>query len=389
MSCQSPVGAGGGTRAKLAADPRPWDSPSPLARSNLAITTTFTSTPSESAFFLLSLYCELYGPVVLRLMSATLDEAFFADAQAIERIGRHLAEIAGVLDGLGAIMVGGTKGAFGPGGRERIVPEVFYWGIRPWFNGGAWVYEGVGLDGADLPAEWGGPSAGQSSLVHALDLFLGVDHTPRAPPPTTDVPTAPAAAGAAANTAANTASTSAVSVAPARPITVKVAPSPMTDDTFMARASAYMPAHHRFFLHHLASLHTPSPANPAPVPSVRDLAIRHEDRLAALYDAAVSAMKRFRDDHMKLVAVFIVTQARRAPPQDSVFWPEFEAKRVEREVEQAREAVERLRVEREGGVVALKKAEKMMGTGGTDLVTFLKGTRDRTKEALLAAAPPK
>ena len=346
--------------------------PDAPACSNFAITTTFTSTRSEEAFFLLSLLCELYGPVVLRLMSSTLDEAFFADAQAVARIGRNLVGIASVIDGLSDIMVGGTKGAFGPGGRARIVPEVFYWEIRPWFNGGAWVYEGAGADGTDLPAEWGGPSAGQSSLVHAIDLFLGVDHSPRVPPATGNT----AALSAAAATA--TGAAPALSVAPSRALTVKVAPSPMTDDTFMARASAYMPSHHRYFLHHLASLHTPSPDNPAPVPSVRELAVRHRAALEAEYDVAVRAMKRFRDDHMKLVAVFIISQARRAPPEDSVFWPEFEAKRVAKEAEQARG------VAAAAAAGGLKKAEKMMGTGGTDLVTFLKATRDRTTETLLA-----
>lgn len=304
-------------------------------------------------------------------MSSTLDEAFFADAQAVARIGHNLVEIAGVIDGLSDIMVGGTKGAFGPGLKARIVPEVFYWGIRPWFNGGAWVYEGAGVGGADVAAEWGGPSAGQSSLVHAIDLFLGVDHSPRAPPATGNT----AASSAAAATA--TGSAPALAVVPSRSLTVKVAPSPMTDDTFMARASAYMPSHHRFFLHHLASLHSPSPAHPDPVPSVRALAQRHQGLLEAHYDTAVRAMKRFRDDHMKLVAVFIISQARRAPPEDSVFWDEFEARRVEQEREAAREA------ERVAGG-GERKVEKMMGTGGTDLVTFLKATRDRTTETLLA-----
>lgn len=348
-------------------------------RSNFEITTTFTSTHSEKSFFLLSLLCELYGPLVLRLMSATLDEAFFADAKAITRIGAYLSEISNVIDQLSEVIIGATKGGFGADGQAQIVPEVFYWGIRPWFNGGKWVYEKAGPAGADQESEWGGPSAGQSSLVHSIDLFLGVDHSPRQSAPAAAAPATPVASSSTAVS---------VSVAPAatRSFTVKVAPSPMTDDTFMARASAYMPSHHRCFLHHLASLHTPSANNPHPVPSARELAKRHDALLARQYDEAVMSMKRFRDQHMRLVTVFIISQARREPARESVYWPEWDAKRAEKEREELEKKMAELELaSKEGAGVegTLKKAEKMMGTGGTDLVSFLKACRERTLEAVL------
>ncbi|GAA5884936.1 hypothetical protein JCM6882_007158 [Rhodosporidiobolus microsporus] len=337
-----------------------------LRADNVEITTTFTSTPSERAFFLLSLFCELHGPAILRLMSATLDEAFFADEVALRRIAAHLHALCPLIEELGNIMAGAVKGAFGPEGREKILPEAFYWEIRPWFNGGKWTYEGVGPNGEDREMEWGGPSAGQSSLVHAIDLFLGVDHTPRTTSqsdfPDTFVEKA-RAAGA---------------VAPPAPAPAKPSPAaaPASKEaTFMLRMMHYMPAHHRAFLSHLSSLHSPNPAAPlAPgLPSLRDLAQRHPSQLGEAYDLAVATMKRFRDVHIRLVVHFIVAQAKTEPPRESPHWAGWEERRVQR----VREEEEK----RARGEVVEKKV--LAGTGGTDLSTFLKRCRDRTAEALL------
>lgn len=370
-----------------------------LRADNVEITTTFTQTPSERAFFLLSLFCELHGPAILRLMSATLDEVFFADRTALTRIARYLESIARLVDELTALMAGATRGGFGPDQRERIVPEVFYWEIRPWFNGGKWTYEGVGPNGEGKEMEWGGPSAGQSSLVHALDLFLGVDHMPRAhghphghgkgarvaadkvekaafPGTFHDEHDKDTAAAVRAAAAADSSSSAAASAAAKASASLHKAPS---DATFMQRMSHYMPGHHRAFLSHLESLHSPNPAAPhaAPVlPSLRKLARRHPHELGPAYDAAVGAMRRFRDAHMRLATVFIVQQARREPARGSVHWAEWEARRVAKE----RAEEERRRL---GEGAAEREREKVVGTGGTDLVSFLKRCRDRTVEALL------
>ncbi|BGP19060.1 hypothetical protein JCM10213_009230 [Rhodosporidiobolus nylandii] len=342
-----------------------------LRADNVEITTMFTSSPSESAFFLLSLFCELHGPSILRLMSSTLDEAFFADAVSLTRIASYLRSISALIDELTALMAAAVRGPFGPAGAQAFCdPAQFYWEIRPWFNGGKWVYEGIGPNGEDREMEWGGPSAGQSSLVHALDLFLGVDHAPRSREegvPNTFVEKA-AAAGAPISANPSPPPSSA-----APPPSLHKSPS---DSTFMQRMMHYMPGHHRSFLRHLSSLHLPNPAAPsAPVlPSLRDLAQRHPAELADAYDTAVSAMKRFRDTHIRLATFFIVQQARREPTRDSPHWAGWEAKRVQKERE---EAEKRARGEE-------VKQEAIAGTGGTDLVTFLKRCRDRTNEAHLA-----
>ncbi|KAK4704851.1 indoleamine 2,3-dioxygenase, partial [Phenoliferia sp. Uapishka_3] len=331
-----------------------------LRADNVEITTTFTSSSSERAFFLLSLLCELHAPALLRLMSATLDESFFADQLALPRISAYLLQIASITDELTGIVTSATKGPFGPHGDIEIIPECFYWEIRPWFNGGKWFYEGVITEEADVVAggkqmEWGGPSAGQSSLIHAIDLFLSIDHSPRV----------------ANSTSSHT--TSAPMPPPMRPLSVEKRPDvPASDSTFMIRASQYMPGHHRSFLQHLSSLHLSSSSNTHPIPSVRTLALTHRPQLGESYDVAVRAMKVFRDLHMRLVSVFIITQAKKPPGHGSVFYQGWEEKRLESEREKAMEA------ERKGLV-----KETLMGTGGTALVSFLNECRERTKEAIL------
>ncbi|KAK4056246.1 hypothetical protein OIO90_002689 [Microbotryomycetes sp. JL221] len=336
---------------------------------NVAINTMFTNSPSEHAFFMLSLLCEMHGPHILRLMSATLDEAFFADTVSIERISSYLSQMTVSINELTMLMRQATKGQFGNVmNPERIVPEVFYWQVRPWFNGGKWLFEHAGQDGNSVEMEWGGPSAGQSSLVHALDLFLGVDHSPR-PARNTDQPQVTASSSTISTTtdvvhSSTRAMDASAPLPPSSHLSTSTKPVsvPLSDSTFMARMSHYMPGFHREFLQHLNSLHVPSSSTPFPVASVRQLAQQFSTtRLGTSYDEAVQSMKLFRDEHMRLATVFIIQQARREPGRDTVFWNEWQIKQLALQEQQ----------------------ETLKGTGGTDLVVFLKRCRDRTKEAFL------
>ncbi|GAA5842914.1 hypothetical protein JCM3766R1_005702 [Sporobolomyces carnicolor] len=321
------------------------DPSQPLRADNVDITTQFTHSPSERAFFLLSLFCELHGPSILRLMSSTLDETFFADAVALSRIARYLDSIALLIDELAVLMRDAVKGEFGPArNRQSIEPGVFYWEIRPWFNGGKWTYERVGPGGRDVEMECGGPSAGQSSLVHAIDLFLGVDHSPR----DQEAGSSHRPGGRGEGKGGG-----------------------LSDATFMQRMSTYMPRHHRSFLEHLISIHD----DDASLPALRSLALDHPVELQPAYDRAVAAMKRFRDTHIILATHFIVAQARHPPAVDSVHYAEWETKRLAREHA-------RIVSQREGVDRAVAK-DVVVGTGGTDLSSFLKLCRDRTREALI------
>ncbi|KAJ6512642.1 Indoleamine 2,3-dioxygenase [Mycena sanguinolenta] len=285
----------------------PSNKPTP-ALDNLQSRTLFTGTNDEQEFYLTSARMELRGVEALELMRATMDEAFVGDDLAMRRITTFLARLATVIDDLQALIA--TV-------RDGCDPSAFYNAIRPWFRGAdsdpakrRWEFEGMASDPAwSYPAELSGPSAGQSSLIHALDMFLGVDEFSHAPGLT----------GTQAQT--------------------KKSP-------FLARMQLYMPRHHRNFLNHLA-------ANPRPLRAI--VAGGEDAELLGAYNAAVDALKRFRDRHIQVVTSYIIQPARLAAKA------------------------------RESGEKALEGAETpLKGTGGTELARFLKAVRDRTAAAVIA-----
>ena len=117
--------------------------------------------------------------------------------------------------------------------------------------------------------------------------------------------------------------------------------------SFMSRMQTYMPKNHRSFLDHLKS-------NPRPLRMfVMD---RNDEALSTAFNRSVLALKEFRDAHMIIATLYILGPARRA-----------EKRRLE------------VPEDEENGT----SCQQLKGTGGTDLVKFLKDTRDRTKETLV------
>lgn len=281
--------------------------PEPLAPApsldNLRCLTLFTGTRDEEEFYLASARIELRGVEALELMRATMDEAFVGDTIAVRRIAAYLHSLARVIGDLTALLLAV---------REGCDPQVFYHDIRPWFRGAdsdaharRWVWDGIERD-PELrePLELSGPSAGQSSLIHALDIFLGVDKYSHAAHVTGHAPGAGPPAHAEKRPAA-----------------------------FLERMKAYMPRHHRSFLGHLQ-------ANPRPLRMLVEDA--HDAALTEGYNTAVSALKVFRDAHVRIVAIYIVGPSRRAHGS-------AEAK----------------------------------GTGGTSAIRFVKSVRDQTASAVI------
>jgi indoleamine 2,3-dioxygenase len=266
--------------------------PTPTPTTPLQSLTLFTSTLTEQEFYLVSARIELCGVRALDLMRATMDEMFVDDDIAMRRITGFLEKLKGVVEG----MIAELKGLRGRG----CDPDVFYKEVRPWIRGAdsdAWVFEGFEEEGEEEPmwppVELSGPSAGQSSLIHALDVFLGVDKYSHA-----------------------------------------VGAQPHAE-SFLTRMQQYMPRRHRSFLQHLA-------ANPRPL---RELVARSTSgELVEAYNGAVRALKEFRDGHMVIVGLYIIGPARRAQSEERT---------------------------------------RLKGTGGTDMVHFLKAVRDQTMSALL------
>ena len=306
--------------------------------SNIRCQTLFTQTLTESEFFLVSARIELIGVRALDIMRATMDEMFVGDDIAARRITGFLWKLQEVVAKMKEQLLGLRE--------TGCDPDTFYNEVRPWLAGcdsnkRKWVFEGLkeAIEKCERgeeeeiirePQELSGPSAGQSSLIHSLDIFLGVDKY----------------------------SHSVVTIGG------KNAPELSPDtvaqkSSFLARMRLYMPRHHRRFLHHLA-------ANPRPL---RDFVVaRADSELAAKsdedrelvdsYNAAVQALKEFRDAHMMTVTLYIISPAARAR--------KAQAELVAKENDQKE-----------------KERKPLKGTGGTNLVQFLKGVRDQTKNAIL------
>jgi len=216
---------------------------------------TFTGLESERQFYLVSSLIEIHGVKALGIMRAALDEAFVGDALALRRITGYLRSLSGAIDELTEVMAGMKS--------SGCDPAEFYWLIRPWFKGSdaegpgglGWLFEGVGEGGEGERRSVSGPSAGQSSIVHALDIFLGIDHSP-----------------------------------------AKKEGSAAADATFMERMLQYMPGPHRRFLLHLQT-----------GPTIRELVLAHPDfaggDLTRAFDETVTTMGRFRDGHSKFCSL--------------------------------------------------------------------------------------
>src|SRR6266478_7216728 len=150
---------------------------------NIRCQTLFTQTLTESEFFLVSARIELIGVHALDIMRATMDEMFVGDDIAARRITGFLWKLQEVVTKMKEQLLGLRE--------TGCDPDTFYNEVRPWLAGcdsnkRKWVFEGLkdaiekcerGEEEETIrdPQELSGPSAGQSSLIHSLDIFLGVD----------------------------------------------------------------------------------------------------------------------------------------------------------------------------------------------------------------------
>ncbi|GMK58426.1 hypothetical protein CspeluHIS016_0504580 [Cutaneotrichosporon spelunceum] len=324
---------------------------------------TFTNTKSEAGFWLVSAECEAAGAAALSLMRQSLDELFLGDDLSLRRLTVYLRKLSDQIDYVGDIILRMMT---------EVDPEEFYHVLRPWFKGGdaegpnspGWVFLGVDdkllmeaenqVSGSSAGRKFSGPSAGQSSLVHAFDVFLTVDHAARADEDARTVSGEGVQPDSVPITLNNT------PIHPDAPAEdAKAADQPrVVEATYLQRMLQYMPLPHRTFLMHLAS-------HPMPL---RSVVLAHKDSnpdLAAAYDGALVALHRFRDKHMRVVTRYIVQQARHQPT------PRVLALLGRAGDEPAVTAPPKAGVDEDG----------LRGTGGTPLVRFLKRCRDNTSRA--------
>ncbi|KAJ8483105.1 hypothetical protein ONZ51_g4912 [Trametes cubensis] len=269
----------------------------PITMDNVRFRTLFSGTEVEAKFYALSLAAELKGAEMLEVFERFMNLTGFTERNVVATVARDLERLVTIINELSQLLQGASR---------NIDPYLFYWAVRPWWNGSdaaaPWIFEGVPPTSFDL----GGASAGQSAVIHALDAFLDVDH--------------------------------------ALKHTRQPAPSPenkRADTGFMEKMRRYMPSEHRAYLAELSKR------------SLREVVLRTPS-LRAPYNAAVEALKKLRDGHIRIGTLYVISQARSTPPGSM------------------------------GGAAAFPRKEGMAkGTGGTSVSTQLKAGRDATQRTIL------
>lgn len=275
------------------------DPEQPLSLNNMRYVNLFSGTDTENNFYLLSAAAELKGVEMLRIFERVLNTPCQTQQNSVAALKRDFEQLNKIIDELTVIL----KDSLSPSDTSKAVhPYTFYWIVRPWWNGSdaaaPWVFEGVPPASFDLS----GASAGQSSVMHALDAFLDVDHAlrqSRQPAPSAE--------------------------------------NRRADTSFMEKMRRYMPAEHRAYLSQLQKR------------NVRDIVVR-APALRDYYNKTVDALKTFRDIHVRVGTLFIISQARSTPPT-SMSVPEISPEAME---------------------------GRSKGTGGNPVSTLLKAGRDAT-----------
>ncbi|QRV87994.1 indoleamine 2,3-dioxygenase [Ceratobasidium sp. AG-Ba] len=304
------------------------DSSKPLSADNIRSQTLFTASNKaardEQNFYLCCLGIEIRGIEALQIITKYQNMPSVSSPQAVAEIKSALSSLCSMINDLTSILTSV---------RCTCDPHAFYFAIRPWFRGSdaggpnspGWIFEGVG-DSTDL--ELSGPSAGQSSLMHSLDVFFDIDHKlekPRLPAPSEQ--------------------------------------NKKSDRTFMQRMQRYMPGRHQQFLNALGSS-----ANPLREVVVRTPAL-HES-----YDSCIKALKAFRDAHMRIACLYVVSMSRSEAAQEA-----------------ARKAgcpvaamFDKMRENGELPAPPVTERKVVRGTGGNELSNLLKACRDATTRALVS-----
>lgn len=163
----------------------PIDSRYPIAPDNMDFQYTFSGTDDEKAFYTTSAAVELRGAELLQIFEDFNSLPATADVTMIPKLAKDLQRVASIIAEMSDIV----KSV-----RASCDEHVFYWAIRPWYCGSdadgpsspGWIYEGCESAGR---LDLSGPSAGQSPVMHALDIWLDIDHKlkeRRSPAPSDD-----------------------------------------------------------------------------------------------------------------------------------------------------------------------------------------------------------
>ena len=239
---------------------RPRDPRRPLSIDNIQFEYTFSGTEDEENFYKMSASVELRGVEAVQIIHRYLNLDDPQDRVNESGLRSDLVRLKAVLEELRELM---------ENVKEAVDPRVFYWQVRPWYNGSGsgggqrWVYEGVPESAV---VDTSGPSAGQSAIIHAIDAFLGIDHRQLRCP----IPSVRKQHG---------------------------------DSAFMDRMRRYMPGSHRDFLDRIDDTSV----------TIKTVAMERTG-LKEVYNDAVRALKKLRDLHIRVACLYIISMARSQPP---------------------------------------------------------------------------
>ncbi|KAK3316944.1 Indoleamine 2,3-dioxygenase [Apodospora peruviana] len=302
---------------------------------NLATLNTFTGSLDESWFYLVSVAMEARGAPIIPLMLTAVAAARQNDAPTVTRCLTTFAERLDDLTNLLQRM------------HESCDPTIFYNRIRPFLAGSKNMAE-AGLpngvvyeDGSsDEPyRQYSGGSNAQSSLIQFFDVVLGIEHRP---------------------------------TGEKRGESEREGRTQAPKHNFIMEMRRYMPGPHARFLGDVQA-----------VANIRDFVEdnRTARPLCLAYDACLSMLRALRDKHIAIVTRYIVLPSREVRARSRSRSPE--ATRRKLNLATASRQPQGIAYDVRGAVAAQqqqKQAEKIKGTGGTALISFLKQARDETGE---------
>jgi indoleamine 2,3-dioxygenase len=298
---------------------------------NLQAQTTFTGTSEENEFHMTDIRIELEGAKAVESMKLVTDEIVGSDDPDVGRIAEYLNQAADTIEQMKDILMSTKK---------LVRPETFYDEIRPWLTGAdadiwdrKWTWQGSeDVEGsADMLRKTSGPTAGQSPLMPTLDAYLGLEEDE-------------------------------------------------SKSAFLDRVRVYMISSHEVFLQHLRS-------NGRPIRSFVQKMSREQgaESIVTAYDAAIKAMKGFRDAHLIIVTLYIIVPARQAKARTGN--PDMEVTMSAKASGNELGAVDDNMQDENSGNGVPGKSDRLTGKAAMNdsqgflLMKFLKGFRDQTKHS--------
>ncbi|RUS18976.1 Indoleamine 2,3-dioxygenase [Endogone sp. FLAS-F59071] len=381
-------------------------SPEPIELDNLAALSTFTGSLDESGFYMVTTAVEAAGAPSL---SAIIAAIHAIDAHNLPQLLFELSRIRPCLTKMTAQLVQMF---------QKCRADTFYWKIRPYLA--SWenmaeanlplglIYEGVDdisenmshpTQENSLPItyrKYVGVTAAQSSIIQAIDIAFGVEHGPTGEKRTDNYTTRD---GVNQKNHQNRALVA--------ELKDNTQPAPPNRNDFLMKMRQYMPGPHRAFLEHLTKA-----ANIRPF--MLDLADRVESgaysekefiiarQILDGYNACLHELKLFRDKHVQIVSLYIIQQARRGRkivndgPITTQTVPKtpsptlFDAVSMDPGSTTQEVAAPE---EQHPPTLDLKKTFDenlaVRGTGGADVIPFLKQSRDETVATKIKMADDK